>query len=209
MRQQEHAVDQAPRGAAARRQQLGQLTLWSGLLTIGLALFAVGCDHRQREDRRLAEAHLREQEKQYRLVTGSVPAMIAYIDCRHRVLFHNRAVEEWLDLPAERIDNHHLSEVLGADIYMSILPEIERALQGERVDCERKRYARNGRALVDTILDRGPSISRSTDSNGRCAAGFFAMSVGVWDRNIQTDEVLYSKRYKEMLGCGGRNREPA
>jgi PAS domain S-box-containing protein len=207
---------------AARLRQLTPFTTWSALMAIGLALFAAAVINRQREERRLAEAQLRDQEKRYRLVTGSVPAMIGYVDTRHRVLFHNRAAEKWLGLPAERIENRHLAEVLGTEIYVSILPEIERALHGQRVDCERKRYAKDGSAfyLVDTFI---PDF----DDSGR-VRGFFAMILnvterkaaeaalrtseerwkfalegagdGVWDHNVQTDEMLYSKRYKEMLG---------
>ncbi len=223
MRRQEHALDVVRRqGIATRTRQLGQLTLWSGLLTIGLALFAAAVINRQREERRLSEAHLREQEKQYRLVTGSVPAMICYIDSAHRMRFHNYAIEEWLDLPAERIDNHHLAEVIGTTAYASILSEIERALQGERVEYERARQGAEGREhyLAGTFV---PDF----DAAGGCV-GFFAMILditerkaaeealraseerwkfalegagdGVWDRNIQTDEVIYSRRYKKMLG---------
>ena len=223
MRQQVYALDRARRDRiAARTRQLGQLTLWSGLLTIGLALFAAAVISRQREERRLTEAHLREQEKQYRLVTGSVPAMIGYVDGAYRMRFHNHAIEEWLGLPAERIDNHHLAEVLGAATYASIRPEIELALQGKRVEYERARRAADGREhyLAGTFI---PDF----DSAGR-TIGFFAMIIditerkaaeealrasearwkfalegagdGVWDRNMQTGEILYSKRYKEMLG---------
>lgn len=130
MRQQEHAQHSAHREhVAARMKQLGQLTLWSGLLTVALALFAAAVINRQREERRLAEANLREQEKQYRLVTDSVPAMIGYVDRRHRLLLHNRVLEEWFDLPAERIASRHLAEIMGNDAYMAILPGIERALR--------------------------------------------------------------------------------
>jgi len=207
---------------AARARQLTPFTAWSALMAIGLALYAATVINRQREERRLTEAHLRDQEKRYRLVTGSVPAMIGYIDSRHRLLFHNHALEEWLDSSAERIDNRHLAEVLGNDVYVSILPEIERALQGKRVEYERKRRARDGseRYLAGTFIP-------DYDDAGR-VSGFFAMIIditarkaaeealraseerwkfalegagdGVWDRNIQSGEVLYSKRFKEMLG---------
>lgn len=223
MRQQERALDrERHEHIAVRSGQLGQLTLWSGLLAIALALFAAMVINRQREERRLTEAHLREQEKQYRLVTGSVPAMIGYVDRRHRLQFHNYAVEQWLDLPSDRIDNHHLAELLGTDAYESILPEIESALQGKRVDYERKRY---GKDRQEHYL--AGSFIPDVDSAGR-VTGFFTMILditerkraeealraseerwkfalegagdGVWDRNIQTGDVLYSRRYKEMLG---------
>jgi PAS domain S-box-containing protein len=115
-----------------------------------------------------------------------------------------------------------MAEILGTEIYVSILPEIERALQGKRADYERKRYAKDEseRYLAGSFIP-------DYDDAGR-VKGFFAMIIdisarkaaeealraseerwkfalegageGVWDRNIRTGEVLYSKRYKEMLG---------
>ncbi|MBE0625656.1 MAG: PAS domain-containing protein [Burkholderiales bacterium] len=223
IRQREQALDSARHERiAARMRQLGEVTLWSGLLTVVLAIFAAVVINRQRVERMQTETTLREREKQYRLVTGSVPAMIGYVDSTHRMLFHNYAVEEWLDLPADSIDNHHLAAVLGSAVYASILPEIEQALQGKRVEYERAQQGSDGRRhyLAGTFI---PDF----DSAGR-VAGFFAMLIditgrkaaeealraseerwkfalegagdGVWDRNIQTDEVLYSKRYREILG---------
>ena len=223
MRQQEYALDNAHRERNTERaRQLGQLTLWSGLLALALALFAAAALYRQREERRQAEARQHEREEQYRLVTGSVPAMIGYIDKRHRVLFHNRAVEKWLGLPAERIDNHHLSEILGSEMYLAIQPEVERALQGERVQIERKHYAWNGSqlylvdtfipdrdeagrvrgifALIINITERKVVEQALRESEERWKFALEGAGDGVWDRNVQTDEVQYSKRYKEMLG---------
>jgi len=223
MRQRENALDDARHAyIATRTQQLGQVTLWSALLAVGLAIFATVAIARQRTEQRLAEANLREQEKQYRLVTGSVPAMIGYVDRRHRLVQHNRAIEEWFDLPAERVANRHLAEIMGNDAYAAILPGVERALRGKRVEYEGKAYAVDGSehvhagtfipdiddagevsgffALVIDITERKATEEALRASEERWKFALEGAGDGVWDRNIQTDEVIYSKRYKEMLG---------
>ena len=223
MLQREHALELTRHDRVAKRaSQLGEVILWSGLLAIGLALFATVVIARQRDERRAAEANLREQEKQYRLVTGSVPAMIGYVDKRHRLISHNRAIEEWFDLPAERVADRHLAEIMGNDAYAAILPGIERALQGKRVEYEGKAYAADGServhagtfipdlddagevngffALVIDITERKLTEEALRASEERWKFALEGAGDGVWDRDMQTDAVVYSKRYKEMLG---------
>ena len=61
------------------------------------------------------------------------PAMVAYIDDQGVYRYHNRAFGRWLDLPAHRIDGHHLREALGRLVYSQIEPDVVRALAGETV----------------------------------------------------------------------------
>ena len=199
MRREERYLDaERDERFAARTRQLTAFTAWNALMAIGLALFAAAVIQRQRDERRLTEAQLREREKQYRLVTGSVPAMIGYVDTRHRLQFHNQAIEEWLDLPAERIDNRHLAEILGTDTYASILPEIERALQGKRVEYERKRNAKDGREhhLAGTFIP-------DCDSAGR-VSGFFAMIIDVSERVRQQEEIARINERLDLALQGSR-----
>jgi two-component system sensor histidine kinase/response regulator len=166
-----------------RIRLLTQLAIWGGLMAIALVIFAAVVINVQREERRLAEARLRQQEKQYQLVTDALPAMIGYVDAHHRLRFHNKAYEEWLELPAERLNDRHLSEVLGGETYAAILPKIEQALRGEIVGYERTHVAKDGRQR-----HLSASFHPNYDSTGR-VAGFFAMIV----------DVTASKRAEEAL----------
>jgi CHASE3 domain sensor protein len=62
-REERYLAAEREERVAARTRQLTPFTAWSALMAIGLALFAAAVINRQREERRLAEAHLREQEK--------------------------------------------------------------------------------------------------------------------------------------------------
>jgi PAS domain S-box-containing protein len=218
---------------AARTRQLAPFTAWSALIAVGLALFAAAVISRQREERRQADARLHEQEKQHRLVTSSVPAMIGYVDKDHRLQFHNHAIEELLGLPGERLDSRHLAEILGADNYKAILPEIQRALKGERVEYEGEWRGRNRRrqylagsfipdfdgagrirgcfAMIIDVSARKLAEEALRASEERWKFALEGAGDGVWDADLRTGEVLYSKRYQEMLGFGehefGNSRE--
>ena len=61
------------------------------------------------------------------------PAMVAYIDDQGIYRYHNRAFGRLLDLPASRIDGHHMREALGRLVYAQIEPDVARALGGETV----------------------------------------------------------------------------
>ena len=47
-------------------------------------------------DRRQAEAALRQSEEQLRLITNALPVLIAYVDDRQQYRFNNQAYNDWL-----------------------------------------------------------------------------------------------------------------
>jgi PAS domain S-box-containing protein len=162
---------------------LSDQAIWAGLTAFTLIVIAAVLINLRGEDRRLTEARLRKQERRYRLVTDALPAMIGYVDNHHRLLYHNKAYQEWLGLPAERLDNCHLSEILGQEVYVSLLPRIEQALRGQKASYERSQRLADGsqRNLEGTLM---PDI----DDQGR-VHGYFAMILDVTARN-RAEEAL-------------------
>jgi PAS domain S-box-containing protein len=71
-------------------------------------------------------------ETQLRLITDAMPALISYVDPRHRYVFHNKAYEVWFGLTGEELRGRHIRELLGEAVYAHIRPHLERALLGHR-----------------------------------------------------------------------------
>ena len=207
---------------AARSRQLEQLIVWGGLMAIALLVFAAMVINIQREQRRRVETRQRQQEKHYRLITDALPAMIGYVDFHHRLRFHNKAYEEWLELSAEKLTNRHLSEILGSEVYAAILPHVEQALRGQRTHYERTQSLKSGKQR-----HLKASLIPDHDGEGR-VVGYFAMildvtagklaeaelqrvnerldlalqgsRLAIWDADATTGSVYMSEGWAEMLG---------
>lgn len=92
--------------------------------------------HDVTELKRISNA-LRSSESLLRQVMDTVPALIAYVDARRCVRFHNRAYAESLGRRSEDIDGRTLREVLGNELYERVLPQVDEAYQGYTVSYER------------------------------------------------------------------------
>lgn len=86
--------------------------------------------------RKQAEEARRRQEEELRLVTDSVPALIAYIDSGCRYRFVNRAFSRWFGQPAEQIIGRTIEEFAGETVYQSVRQDVEEALAGQPVTAE-------------------------------------------------------------------------
>ena len=85
-------------------------------------------------DVREAQARAEASEQRLRQITDSIPSMVGYIDRDRRYRFNNRYYETWLERPLSEITGRLVSEVLGPEAYASIRANLDRALEGERVD---------------------------------------------------------------------------
>lgn len=87
-------------------------------------------------ERKRAEEELRLREEQLRVITDSVPVLIAYVDREERYRFANKQYEVWFGQPWQQIIGKHLEEVLGSQAYEIVRPYTRRALEGEAVRFE-------------------------------------------------------------------------
>ncbi len=146
--------------------------------------------------RKMAEEALRRSEQQLRVVTDTVPAVIAYVDNEQICRFANRTYCEWLGKPIEDVIDRHLSEIQTEESYKLILPEIEAALSGERFTLERTSNIRDAREDSDEPrhlrLDYVPDIN----ADGT-VLGYFAFAIDLSETK-QAQEALRNSEEQLM-----------
>jgi PAS domain S-box-containing protein len=108
---------------------------------------------------------LRRSEERLRLITDTIPALIAYIDKDGYYRFANRGYAQWFNRSKESLIGQQTSAVLGPALYAEIGTYLERALKGEAISYEyampprpgqndgERRYARS--TLVPEVVADG------------------------------------------------------
>lgn len=86
--------------------------------------------------RKLTEEALRKNEERMRLITDSLPALIAYVDAGLRYRFNNKAYQQWFGSSPEAIRGRSLRDVLGERTYQGVLPHVRTVLAGKRASFE-------------------------------------------------------------------------
>ncbi|MEC4803034.1 MAG: PAS domain-containing protein [Jaaginema sp. PMC 1079.18] len=111
----------------------------------------------------------------------------------------------------------HLLDVLPSHVAQRQLKYIEQVLQTGETACFEQRLCMNGIChnqevritpsspdevllLIRDITERKSMEKALEDSENRAALAFRGNNDGIWDWNVQTDEVFFSPRWKEMLG---------
>ncbi|MEL6469257.1 MAG: ATP-binding protein [Cyanobacteria bacterium J06623_4] len=130
---------------------------------------------REMEERQRTESALRHSEKQLRLITNALPALVAYIDSHHRYRFNNYAYELWYDIPYQQIKGRQVSDIVSLGVYQQMLPYLEQALMGEKVTYEAEMVQSSGERLW-------ASVSYIPDVRDGQVQGLFSLVSDISDR---------------------------
>lgn len=102
-----------------------------------LALSEINTELRQTlSDKEAMSRSLLQSEARMRLITDSIPALIAYFDRHRNYHYVNRGYRDWFGLDTSQPQHISAKEFLGADTYAQIKPNIGKALAGTPVTFE-------------------------------------------------------------------------
>ncbi|MGE5463170.1 MAG: PAS domain S-box protein, partial [Syntrophothermus sp.] len=146
----------------------GNITAWHGVLT---------------------DIHNRvEKDAEQRKIIDGTPFMLARCSRDLRYLFVSRAYAEMLHLTPEQVIGRSILEVMGGKGLKSILPYIERVLQGERLEFETSvplEFGNSPYLHVDYTPDR--------DEQGN-VIGWFASIIDLTERRQMEESLRESER---------------
>lgn len=117
-----------------------------------------------------ADIALKKSEEQLRLITNTVPVLIAYYDRNQICQFANDSYISWLNRTKENTVGFHARAILGDAIYQKVRTEFERPLAGEELDFERlaffKDKTRPEKESIFLRLNYVPDIEENGDVIG-------------------------------------------
>jgi PAS domain S-box-containing protein len=117
------------------------------------------------EARKQAEQTLLERERELRLVTDTVPVLIAHVDNSERYVFANSTYFDWYGLRPEQIVGKTIAELLGPEAYEKRKAFIHAALRGDRVSYDATVKLKDGSSrTVETVYV--PNICSSGNVDG-------------------------------------------
>ncbi|MES2889429.1 MAG: PAS domain-containing protein [Pseudomonadota bacterium] len=106
------------------------------------------------------EAELRQAASEGRLsdITDNLPALVAYLDRDHCYRFVNATYRRWLGLDPQAMIGRPVSQVLGPALHQSVNDNIQKALDGERVQWtwHSQGAGKDRHYLAEYIPDVGP-----------------------------------------------------
>jgi PAS domain S-box-containing protein len=137
---------------------------------------------------------VQRSEALLRLITNTLPALVAYIDAEQRYRFTNLAYESYRGMADKQVQGRHIRDVLGAQTYERILPHIESVLRGRHVVFETLvNFPRSGPREVH--VEYMPHL----DAGGE-VTGFVSLITDITDRNRDQRELARSEeRYRTFV----------
>jgi PAS domain S-box-containing protein len=152
-------------------------------------------DHNTMLESRVAErtAELRRSEAQMRLITDSIPALIAYFDRDRVYRYINRGYHDWFGLDTANPGAVQAQEYLDAGTYPRIHDHVSRALAGEAVNFEYETAILGGRRVMarTTLI---PEIA-----GDGTVAGCFELTFDITEQK-RAHELLVKSQKMEALG---------
>jgi len=152
-------------------------------------------EHNLELEQKVAErtAELRRSEQQIRLITDSIPALVAYVDRTRTYRYVNRGYRDWFGLDPAQPGSISARSFLGAATFESIKPHVVRAFAGQAVNFEYELTRIDGsriRARTSLIPDLG--------ADG-IVEGCFELTFDITERQRAQELVLRAQKM-EALG---------
>jgi len=141
-----------------------------------------------------AQEALRKNETNLKLITDSVPALIAYIDNDLTYQYVNKSFENWFGLSRESILGNKARDILGENVINELKDYLMRALNSEKVTLEKRLHFKFGPARYVSI-----AFIPDLDDKGK-VAGFFAIVNDITRRHEEEkSRIEHERKQKDTL----------
>ena len=173
-------------------------------------------------DLRRADEILRQQQKEYRMIFDSVPALIWYKDTENRILRLNESAARYLgmrvkdvegksayDLYPEFAAKYHeddLEVIRSGQPKLGIIEQLETAGKKRWVHTDKFPYLNERGEIVGVLVfamdvtERKHAEEALLETAERYALAALGANDGLWDWDLKSNEIYFSPRWKSMLG---------